>query len=132
MNNALICIIDDDPIYQIITKKIIKKTETKKEIISFSNGAEAIEAFVSNVHKPDALPNIILLDIDMPVMDGWDFMASFERIKPMISKKIVIYIVSSSIADSDKEKAKTFEGISGYFSKPLTLENFLKIEKAND
>lgn len=131
MNTAIICIIDDDPIYQIITKKIINKTETKKQIISYSNGAEAIEAFVGNVHKPEGLPSIILLDIDMPIMDGWNFMASFERIKPMISKKISIYIVSSSIANSDKEKAKSYKGISGYLSKPLTLENFLEIEKAN-
>jgi len=132
MNNALICIIDDDPIYQIITKKIIEKTDTKKTIISFSHGADAIAAFVTNLQNPTDLPDIILLDIDMPVMDGWDFMVSFERIKPMISKKIAVYIVSSSIADSDKEKAKTFKGISGYFSKPLTLKNFLEIEKAND
>lgn len=132
MNNGIICIIDDDPIYQIISKKIINKTETKKNVISFSNGAEAIEAIVSNVHKPEALPNIILLDIDMPIMDGWDFMTSFERIQPMISKKIVIYIVSSSIANSDKEKAKTFKAISGFLSKPLTLENFIEIEKANE
>ena len=131
MNTITICIIDDDPIYQIITKKIINKTETKKEIISFSNGAEAIEALVSNVHKPSALPAIILLDIDMPIMDGWDFLASFQRIRPMISRKISIYIVSSSIANSDKEKAKTFDGITGYLSKPLSLENYIEIEKAN-
>lgn len=132
MNNLIICIIDDDPIYQIITKKIINKTDTKKEVISFSNGAEAIETLVSNVHNPEALPNIILLDIDMPIMDGWDFMTSFERIRPMISKQILIYIVSSSIANSDKEKAKTFKQISGFLSKPLTLENFIEIEKANE
>lgn len=131
MNNGIICIIDDDPIYQIITKKIISRSEAKKNIISFSNGAEAIERFVGNVHKPDLLPDVILLDIDMPIMDGWDFMASFQRIQPMIQKKISIYIVSSSIANSDKEKAKTFEGIMGYLSKPLTLENFLEIEKTN-
>lgn len=132
MNKKIICIIDDDPIYQIISKKIINKSEAKKDIISFSNGAEAIKALVSNVDKPEVLPNIILLDIDMPVMDGWDFITSFERIQPMISKKIVIYIVSSSIANSDKEKAKKFKVISGFLSKPLTLENFIEIEKANE
>jgi CheY-like chemotaxis protein len=132
MNNALICVIDDDPIYQIITKKIINKTNSQKRIISFQNGAEAIEFLVGNIHKPEELPNIILLDIDMPVMDGWDFIISFKKISRMISKKIFIYIVSSSIAESDKQKAKIFEEIDGYFSKPLTLENFKEIEKAND
>ena len=131
MSKEIICIIDDDPIYQIITKKIINKTDTEKEIISFSNGAEAIDAFASNVQQPEALPNIILLDIDMPIMDGWEFMASFEKILPLISKKIAIYIISSSIADSDKEKAKSYKQIAGYLSKPLTLENFTAIEKAN-
>ena len=131
MSKEIICIIDDDPIYQIITKKIINKTDTEKEIISFSNGAEAIDAFASNVQQPEALPNIILLDIDMPIMDGWEFMASFEKILPLISKKIAIYIISSSIADSDKEKAKSYKQIAGYLSKPLTLENFRAIEKAN-
>lgn len=131
MSNKIICLIDDDPIYQIITKKIICRSETASKIMSFCNGSEAIEGLVSLVHKIDEQPDIILLDIDMPIMDGWHFMEAFEKIKPMMAKEIAIYIVSSSIANSDKEKAKDYAGIHGYISKPISLENILEIAKAN-
>lgn len=129
--NTIICLIDDDPIYQIITKKIIQKSEIASKILSFANGAIAIDGLIGLIHKPDEFPDIILLDIEMPIMDGWHFMERFEKIKPMFPKEVAIYIVSSSIATSDKEKAKTYPGILGYFTKPISLENLLEIAKAN-
>lgn len=131
MNNKIICIIDDDPIYQIITKKIINKSEIAGKIISFSNGAEAIDGLIELMNLPEQLPDIVLLDIDMPIMDGWNFMEAFERVKPMFTKEMAIYIVSSSIAISDKEKAKTFPEILGYLTKPISLQDVLEIAKAN-
>lgn len=127
----IICLIDDDPIYQIITKKIIQKSEKASKILSFVNGAEAIEGLIGLIHKPDEFPDIILLDIEMPIMDGWHFMERFEKIKAMFPKETAIYIVSSSIASSDKEKSKTYNGILGYFTKPIAFQDVLEIAKAN-
>ncbi|HEU4496797.1 MAG TPA: response regulator [Flavobacterium sp.] len=127
MREKIICIIDDDPIYQIITQKIIGKTKIAKKIVSYQNGFEAIENI--KLLPSEELPDIILLDIDMPVTDGWEFMEAFGQLQ-LEEKKITVYIVSSSIAATDKEKARTFKGIAGYLTKPIMLEDILKIAEA--
>lgn len=128
--NQIICLIDDDPIYQTITKKIIHRSETASKILSFPNGAEAIDGLTELVHRPDEFPDIIMLDIEMPVMDGWNFIEQYDKIKTIFPKEVSIYIVSSSIAHSDKEKSKSCNGILGYFTKPVTLQNVLEIAKS--
>lgn len=120
-------LIDDDPIYQAVTKKIISKTQTPETITSFPNGLEALENLRKTANASEVLPDIILLDIDMPIMDGWDFMEHFNQIKPTLQKNIFVYIVSSSIASSDEQRAKSYSTISGYMSKPLTTEDIKKI-----
>ncbi len=131
MKNKVICIIDDDPIYQLLINKIIAMAETEYSIISFTNGKDALDSLTSNLAQDKELPEIILLDIEMPVMDGWDFMDHIEKALSEKRKKTAIYIVSSSIAHEDKEKAKTFPEIMGYFSKPMDTGKILEITKAS-
>lgn len=130
MKNKVICIIDDDPIYQLLINKIIAMAETEYSIISFTNGKDALDSLTANLEEDKVLPEIILLDIEMPVMDGWDFMDHIEKALSEKHKKTAIYIVSSSIAHEDKEKAKTFPEIMGYFSKPMDTGKILEITKA--
>jgi CheY-like chemotaxis protein len=130
MKNKVICIIDDDPIYQLLINKIIAMAETEYSIISFTNGKDALDSLTANLKENKELPEIILLDIEMPVMDGWDFMDHIEKALSEKRKKTAIYIVSSSIAHEDKEKAKTFPEIVGYFSKPMDTGKILEITKA--
>ena len=124
MSKKVICIIDDDPIYQILINKIIAKSKTECEIMRFKNGKEALDYFTLDVIKN--LPQIILLDLEMPIMDGWDFMTEIDKI---FTDQTDIYIVSSSIAHEDKEKAKTFSKVKGYFSKPIDSNKILEITK---
>jgi len=131
MKNKVICIIDDDPIYQLLINKIIAMAETEYSIISFTNGKDALDSLTSNLAQDKELPEIILLDIEMPVMDGWDFMDHIEKALSEKRKKTAIYIVSSSIAHEDKEKAKTFPEIVGYFSKHMDTGKILEITKAS-
>ncbi len=73
------------------------------------------------------MPDIILLDINMPVMGGWQFMDEFVKIKPQTGKKIAIYILSSSSAPDDKKKTKKYTDICGYLSKPIETHTFKAI-----
>lgn len=123
MSKATICIIDDDPIYQLVTKKIIEKSFFFPIVSSFTNGLEAISYFQQSA----ALPDVILLDIEMPVMDGWDFLDEIVSIRNRFNADTSIYIVSSSIAKEDKEKALTYGCIKGFISKPITLSKIEKI-----
>jgi CheY-like chemotaxis protein len=127
MNTKTIWVVDDDPIYQIIIQKIIQKSKLFSAVLKFVNGNEAIVALKQTIENKETLPDIILLDINMPIMDGWEFMDEVLLMESKINKKIAIYIVSSSIAIEDKYRAKTYLTILGYLSKPVTVENLIKI-----
>ena len=127
MTQKTIWVIDDDPIYQIIINKIILKSHVFSSSTSFINGKEALNALKKVVDNSELLPDIILLDINMPVMDGWGFMEEMQTIKSTINKQIITYIVSSSIAIEDKNKSKTFSDIVGYISKPVTVNDLVSI-----
>jgi CheY-like chemotaxis protein len=68
----------------------------------------------------------------MPVMDGWEFMDEIKKIKSKFNKKIIIYIVSSSIALEDRNKSKTFTDIIGYIPKPISVEDLITIVESNN
>ncbi len=125
--SKVICIIDDDPIYQFLINKIIGNSNAGHEVLFFKNGKEALDYF--SLDLANNLPEIILLDLEMPVMDGWDFL---KEIKNLPLEHTDIYIVSSSISDEDKEKAKTFPKIKGHFSKPINSNKIQEITKEND
>ena len=127
MTKKAIWIVDDDAIYQIIVNKIIQRSDMFSAISTFKNGKEAIDNLHNALKNKADLPDIILLDINMPIMDGWEFMEELGLIKPRFSKEIVVYIVSSSIAVEDKNKSKSYENILGYLSKPVTVNDLVLI-----
>lgn len=131
MRKKTIWVIDDDNIYQIIVNKIIQKSEMFSDISTFKNGKEAINAVNNSLNNIESFPDIILLDINMPIMDGWEFMEELQILKPSINKQIIVYIVSSSIAVEDKNKAKSYPDILGYLSKPVNINDLILIA-AND
>lgn len=127
MNSITIWVVDDDPIYQIIVNKIIKKSELFLNVSSFKNGKDAIDALKNALENSEGFPNVILLDINMPIMDGWEFMDEIVLLKPQINQSLQIYIVSSSIALEDKIKAKNYSEIVAFLSKPLNANNLILI-----
>jgi len=95
----------------------------------FKNGLEALEYFkiiLTNMSE-EKLPDIIFLDLNMPVMDGWEFLGEFIKIKNQFDKKITLYVVSSSIDPRDLERAKSFNLVTDYLIKPIELKKFEKI-----
>jgi CheY-like chemotaxis protein len=127
MSQKTIWVIDDDPIYQIIVNKIIQKSELFSSVYSFINGKDAIDALKKTLENNELPPNIILLDINMPIMDGWEFMEEMVLLKSQINELIHIYIVSSSIAFEDKSKAKNYSEIIAYLSKPVNSNDLILI-----
>jgi len=121
-----VCVIDDDEIYVYGLKKIITIKQLAPNLLEFSNGKDAIE-FIANPENSDQLPDVIFLDINMPIMDGWGFMESFVKIKSQLGKKITIYMVSSSINDEDVRRAKSISDISQYIVKPVTREKVMEL-----
>jgi CheY-like chemotaxis protein len=117
-----ICIINDDDVYAFIVKKSIKKLSICNHVTTFINGEDAINSFKNNLNN---LPDIILLDINMPVMDGWEFINEFEALN--IEKKIAIYIISAHISEQDNLKANNNILITGVLEDPTDTDTLLKI-----
>ena len=122
-----ICLVDDDDVYQYIMERTIIKKGLAQSILKFMDGEEAISFIQEHLENEAALPDVIFLDLNMPVMDGWDFLAEFDKLKSSIQKKISIFIVTSSVNDPDIQKAKTFPEVSGYIIKPITEETLFEV-----
>jgi CheY-like chemotaxis protein len=118
----LIYIVDDDDIYQYAVKKKILKRKLSAEVTTFKNGKDAISHFRKVVEAGGPLPDIIFLDLNMPIMDGWNFLEEYARLQPLLEKPILLYIVSSSIQDSDINRAKSICGVTDYIVKPIEDE----------
>ncbi len=119
---STICIINDDDIFTFILKKSITKLNICNEVISFINGDEAIKEF----EKPNSsIPNIILLDINMPVLNGWDFLTEFVKIN--IPIKVDIYLISAHISNEDLIKAKNQKEITGILTDPTDNKILIEI-----
>jgi CheY-like chemotaxis protein len=121
------CIIDDDDIYQFTTSLILKKTDLVNKIILFSNGLKAINFLKDELGNIENIPDVLFLDINMPIMDGWEFLKEYLLIKPMIPKTVIIYMVSSSVDERDVLKAKSISEISGYLVKPISSQNIKEV-----
>ena len=122
-------IVDDDDISVFLTTKIIEQTNLVDLIKVFGNGLDAINFLKENKNNVDALPDIILLDLNMPIMNGWQFLEEYNKLNPTIGKKITIYICSSSISPDDITRAKTISEVSDYIIKPITKDKLIDLIK---
>lgn len=118
MKNKLTYIIDDDKLTVKLMSILISKSKFCEEIHSFNNAQFAIEKLKENWNDSEILPDAILLDLNMPVMDGWQFLDEFIHLP--IKKEISIFIMTSSIDPADIEMAKKYDVIKDYIMKPIT------------
>ncbi|WP_026713936.1 response regulator [Flavobacterium daejeonense] len=125
----LILCVDDDPITLMLCKKVISKASFSNNIATAKNGEEALQYFDSilNKEEEEKIPELIFLDLNMPVMDGWEFLDNFNTEKyAAVNSKIVV--LSSTIDPEDHQKSKNYPMVIDFLSKPITNEmlNYLK------
>ncbi|MES2266909.1 MAG: response regulator [Bacteroidota bacterium] len=116
-------IIDDDAVYRYAFRKFVEMKGLCPDVVDFGNGKDAMD-FLQNPINARLIPDLIFLDIDMPVMDGWGFIEAFEHIKTRFEKAPGIFLVTSSIDYRDIVKAQNHPAIIDYVMKPLATHQF--------
>lgn len=120
-------IIDDDKIYHFLLKNLLKQNGINVVSSFFCNGEDALQN-IRQCEDETSLPDLILLDVNMPIMDGWQFLEEFKKLREKLSKQTIIYMISSSNDEVDISKAKGFgEIVKDYFLKPICREDLNKI-----
>lgn len=122
-----VLLIDDDTIYQFVASKTLQSTGFIKNLHVCSNGKEAYHYLDQNSTNKADLPDVILLDLNMPIMSGWEFLELYQNLIKRIEKDMHLYIVTSSLNDQDKEFSKRFSCVENYVVKPLVKEKITEI-----
>ncbi len=115
-------IIDDDKVYIYGLKRLIKLVKFSENVQIYYDGYQAVNQILllKKYKRIEEIPDVILLDINMPVWDGWEFIKHADLKK--INKKIILYVVSSSIKSDDLKKAQELEEVTNFVVKPITTD----------
>lgn len=110
-------VVDDDDIYQYLAKKELEKVDAQILVHGYSDGRKALDEIEANQSNTDQLPDVIFLDLNMPILNGWSFVESLQNLN--IEKRILIYVISSSFDRRDIEKSREYPMIKDYLVKPF-------------
>lgn len=130
--SPIIALVDDDKIFQVISAKMIRALDLSDDILQFENGEEALHYLRDNAAHTENLPDYIFLDINMPFVDGWMFLADYATIKPAFKKEIQIYVISSSIDSRDIKRAQNNSDVRDYIVKPVSPEKLRELVAVGD
>ena len=120
-----IVIIDDDPMYQLIVKHLIQKIDRTISVADYENGVDAIAGL--SAMSPSDWPHVVFLDINMPIMDGWQFLAEAAERIPELSQRSRIYMLSTSIDNRDRDRAEAMPAVREYICKPVSQDKLKEI-----
>lgn len=115
-----VLLIDDNEIDNFVNQKIVKKTKFTSEVEICDSGQEALKHLQEQAQQPDQLPEIIFLDIMMPVMDGFEFLERYKDLPKAVHSKCRIIMLSSSESFKDLNRANSSPYVSKFLNKPLT------------
>jgi len=116
----LVMLVDDNDTDNFISKRIIEITEFAKTVEIKNSGKSALEYLEEHKNNPDKLPNIIFLDINMPIVDGFVFLYEFEKFTDMVKDRCKVIILSSSDNKRDIDKIVNNDHVIKFITKPLT------------
>ena len=122
--------IDDDPISVMLCRKVISRAQFANQTDSANNGENALRYLQNIIETPTEIyPEIILLDLNMPIMNGWEFLENYERQFASLFSSTKIIVLSSTIDPEDVQKSEEFSTVLTFISKPITVDSLRKIEE---
>jgi CheY-like chemotaxis protein len=117
-----VVLIDDNPIDHYIMRTMLYNNEACKQATYTFDGNMIIEYMEENQAESNKLPDVIFLDLTMPDFSGWDFLEKFNKLHQRLKKHIELYVMTSSVRESDKERSVQYSCVSSFISKPLSKQ----------
>lgn len=120
-----VCIIDDDSIYLMLVNRIISMNRLSEDVTEFANGKDAFDKLRQRHLLEEKMPDVILLDLNMPIWDGWDFLDEFQKLNLPVWPEV--YIITSSANPEEKSKGLAYPMVKGFLVKPTDVESLRKV-----
>jgi CheY-like chemotaxis protein len=127
MELPLVWIIDDDNLFYMITKNNLRKTGIETTTEFFYDGLDSLNALLERVKNKQTLPVLIILDLNMPLYDGWSFLQGYMNLPPETRSKMKLHICTSSIDPADISRAESIPDVLGFQEKPLSADLLLAL-----
>jgi CheY-like chemotaxis protein len=120
--------VDDDPVNNLICKLTIEMVAERPEIHTFTDAAQCFDwIHTTYAMQHDQTQTILLLDINMPVMSGWEFLERFDNLNEDVKRLFKIFILSSSVDERDKQRSYANKNVNAFMVKPLVKDNVVTI-----
>ena len=120
-------LVDDNPDDNFFHERVIMKNDFADFVIAKESGLEALDFLKQPKNSKIAHPNLIFLDINMPEMNGWEFLEEYEQLEVSQKGEVVLTMLSNSIDERDRERAQQYKSVHGFYSKPLNEEYLANI-----
>ncbi len=129
MKKKLNCIllVDDDADCNFFHERLLNKMNCTEKIHIVNNGEEAINYIKSNINSENNIPDLILLDINMPKVNGWEFIELYEKNEMINKDNVLLVMLTSSLNPDDEKKAKQYKNVKGFYAKYLNQESINEI-----
>jgi len=122
-----VLLVDDDPTINFVHKLFLTEWEVTDQIYTAANGQEALDFLEQSDDFGQEPPSMILLDINMPVMNGFEFLEAYESLPESKKASVIMAMLTTSLHEKDREKASQFISLDSYMSKPLEKEQLMKV-----
>lgn len=115
-----IMLIDDNPDDNFVHKRVILKHDFADKVVEMESGAEALQFLKEKSDHPEDHPHLIFLDINMPGMNGWEFLEEYRKLDETLQSKFIVVMLTTSQNEKDREKALSMDILADFKTKPLT------------